>query len=95
MYSTCLYVFCSNGVGRTGVFLALNHEYRRSRKEDSVDVLHYTMVMRTDRANMVETTVSNIMCAFEIDRQSLDGWLAACLGGCLVNQPVDHLNDRS
>ena len=50
-------IIFSNGVGRTGACLAIDHEFKRSRKEGVIDLLQYAMTMRTDRAMMIETIV--------------------------------------
>lgn len=50
-------VHCSNGAGRTGVFIAIATIMERIRLEQVVDVFTTVKLLRAQRPNMVETKV--------------------------------------
>jgi len=47
----------SAGVGRTGAFIAIDHEIQRLRHEGIVDVYNYVLKMRYYRNCMVQSAV--------------------------------------
>ena len=51
-------VHCSSGVGRTGVFIALNIILERMKLEGVVDVFQTVKMLRIQRPAMVQTLVS-------------------------------------
>ena len=51
-------VHCSNGVGRTGVFITLFNQLRRIDHERNLNVFHFVRSMRRNRCYMVQTEVS-------------------------------------
>ena len=50
-------VHCSDGVGRTGVFIALHSQLLRIRDEGTVDIFNFVQSMRKKRCFMVQTEV--------------------------------------
>jgi hypothetical protein len=52
-----VFVNCSGGVGRTGVFVALSIVLERMQYEGVVDLLQTVRMLRTQRPNMVHTEV--------------------------------------
>ena len=59
----CVFV-CSNGVGRTGVFIALHIILERLLAEGLVDVFQTVKNLRIQRPAMVQTLVSSNGCGF-------------------------------
>lgn len=55
-------VHCSNGGGRTGVFIALAIIIDRMNLEHVVDVFTTVKLLRTERPNMVETKEEYQFC---------------------------------
>lgn len=53
-------VHCSSGVGRTGVFIALNIILERMKLEGVVDVFQTVKMLRIQRPAMVQTLVSHV-----------------------------------
>ena len=51
-------VHCSSGVGRTGVFIALNIILERMKLEGVVDIFQTVKMLRIQRPAMVQTLVS-------------------------------------
>ena len=51
----------SAGVGRTGTFIALDALYEHCQKTGYVDIMEYVQMMRKDRMNMIQTTVSFVI----------------------------------
>ena len=51
----------SAGVGRTGTFIALDALYEHDQKTGYVDIMEYVQMMRKDRMNMIQTTVSFVI----------------------------------
>ena len=49
--------YFSNGVGRTGIFIAVDTLIQQAREEKSVDVISTILNMRNNRCNMVKTEV--------------------------------------
>lgn len=54
-------VYFSAGVGRTGTFIGLDALMKHGKYSASVDVYEYTLKMRKDRMNMIQTLVSIII----------------------------------
>lgn len=52
-----MFYFCSAGVGRTGVFIALSIVLERMQYEGIVDVFQTVRILRTQRPAMVQTEV--------------------------------------
>ena len=48
---------CSAGVGRTGAFIAIDHEIQRLRHEGIVDIYNFVLKMRYYRNCMVQSAV--------------------------------------
>ncbi|XP_033739265.1 scavenger receptor class F member 1-like [Pecten maximus] len=57
-------VHCSAGVGRTGTYIALDALTKHGRYAASLDVYEYTLKMRKDRMNMIQT-VQQYICLHE------------------------------
>ena len=58
-------VHCSAGVGRTGVFIALDSMLERVEKEKTVNVYEFLTNMRRKRIQMVQTQVCGVgVCVF-------------------------------
>ncbi|KAF5402068.1 Receptor-type tyrosine-protein phosphatase delta [Paragonimus heterotremus] len=55
-------VHCSNGIGRTGVFLALSIVLERMRYEGVVDMFQTVRMLRTQRTGLVETEQQYQFC---------------------------------
>ncbi|XP_062592941.1 receptor-type tyrosine-protein phosphatase delta-like [Saccostrea cucullata] len=47
-------VHCSAGIGRTGIYIALDALYRQAEETGEIDVPHYLESMRKDRMNMMQ-----------------------------------------
>ena len=58
-----LFPSCSNGVGRSGVFIALHILLERMQTEGSVDVFQTVKNLRIQRPAMVQTLVSCYTCS--------------------------------
>ncbi|XP_046571741.1 receptor-type tyrosine-protein phosphatase epsilon-like [Haliotis rubra] len=54
-----LLVHCSDGIGRTGTFIALDYLLDQALDEDAVDVFGYVLGMRGQRKGMVQTKTLN------------------------------------
>lgn len=54
-----LCVFLSAGVGRTGVFIALDHLVQHIRDHDFVDIYGLVAELRSERMCMVQNLVSS------------------------------------
>ncbi|OWF47291.1 Receptor-type tyrosine-protein phosphatase kappa [Mizuhopecten yessoensis] len=50
-----LVVHCSAGIGRTGTYIALDALLKHSQSSQTIDVYQYTLTMRKDRLNMIQT----------------------------------------
>ncbi|OWF47290.1 Receptor-type tyrosine-protein phosphatase C [Mizuhopecten yessoensis] len=57
-------VHCSAGVGRTGTYIGLDALTKHGRYAASLDVYEYTLKMRKDRMNMIQT-VHQYICLHE------------------------------
>lgn len=57
-------VHCSAGVGRTGTYIALDALTKHGRYAASLDAYEYTLKMRKDRMNMIQT-VNQYICLHE------------------------------
>ncbi|XP_060082187.1 uncharacterized protein LOC132561504 [Ylistrum balloti] len=57
-------VHCSAGVGRTGTYIALDALWKHARYATSLDVYEYTLKMRKDRMNMIQT-LDQYICLHE------------------------------
>lgn len=55
----CSYSFLSAGVGRTGVFIALDHLIQHVRDHDFVDIYGLVAELRSERMCMVQNLVSS------------------------------------
>ena len=60
-YSILIFIvpFCSSGVGRTGVFIALGIILERYSVEGMIDLFQTVKTLRIQRSAMVQTRVSN------------------------------------
>ena len=67
-YALCSY---SAGVGRTGVFIALDIILEKSRKEGVVDVMGVVNNMRKQRMRMVQTVVSTYIYLYPLTMTTL------------------------
>ena len=54
-------LYFSNGVGRTGIFIAVDRLIQQAREEKTVDVCSVILDMRNNRCNMVKTEVRMII----------------------------------
>ena len=59
----CCHAICSAGVGRTGTFIALDIALEQLEAEKVVDLTGVVNKMRTQRAKMVQTVVSDSLTA--------------------------------
>uniref|UniRef100_A0A8W8MBR1 protein-tyrosine-phosphatase n=1 Tax=Magallana gigas TaxID=29159 RepID=A0A8W8MBR1_MAGGI len=48
-------VHCSAGIGRTGMYIALDALYKAGKASGKINVAEYVKIMRTNRMNMVQT----------------------------------------
>jgi protein tyrosine phosphatase len=48
----------SAGVGRTGTFIAIDALHEHGHKTGYIDIMEYVQMMRKDRMNMIQTTLS-------------------------------------
>ena len=53
----CLFIICSDGVGRTGAFISAHAEMERMKAETVVDLFQFVKGMRVQRAGMVSNKV--------------------------------------
>lgn len=60
-------VHCSNGGGRTGVFIALATIIDRMNLEGVVDIFTTVKLLRTERPNMVETRDEYQFCYIAVN----------------------------
>lgn len=66
MYLTlfvCILYSASDGMSRTGVFIAVMREMERIKMEGEVDVFHTVKAMRKKRPHMVYTKVRTLALA--------------------------------
>ncbi len=69
----CNVCMCSAGVGRTGVFIALDHLVQHMRDHDFVDIFGLVAELRSERMCMVQNLVNliknrqNSLCVVKID----------------------------
>ena len=63
----------SAGVGRSGVFIAVDKilDDLDKEKKDTIDIFGFVKDMRTRRANMVQTPVSIYESSFQNSRKSM------------------------
>ena len=57
-FKVYFYILCSDGMGRTGVFITVMTEIERVKVEREVDIFQTVKTMRVQRPNMVSTVVS-------------------------------------
>ena len=61
IYFIYIYInICSDGMGRTGVFITAMSEIERVKIEGEIDIFQTIKSMRTKRPKMVSTVVSSI-----------------------------------
>ena len=53
----CLFIMCSDGVGRTGAFISTHAEMERMKAETVADLFQFVKGMRVQRAGMVANKV--------------------------------------
>lgn len=58
MYHVSNVYMCSAGVGRTGVFIALDHLIQHMRDHDFVDIYGLVAELRSERMCMVQNLVN-------------------------------------
>ena len=63
----------SAGVGRTGTFIAIDALHEHGHKTGYIDIMEYVQMMRKDRMNMIQTTLS-----------FLNGWMLKLIAMDLV-----------
>ncbi len=56
--------YCSAGVGRTGIFIALDYLLDQAKAEGIIDVLGCVNHLRENRVNMVQTVVGSRYCNY-------------------------------
>ena len=57
MTRLCLFIMCSDGVGRTGAFISIHAEMERMKAETVADLFQFIKGMRVQRAEMVSNKV--------------------------------------
>ena len=72
---------CSNGDGRTGVFLSLCLSIERLETEDNVDIFQTVRWLRSQRAGLVSSQVNKLLLT-----------LSALLGTDLPNEDRHHID---
>ncbi|XP_060082179.1 receptor-type tyrosine-protein phosphatase mu-like [Ylistrum balloti] len=60
-------VHCSAGIGRTGTYIALDALLKHAQISPTIDVYQYTMKMRKDRLNMIQTVEQYIVLHEALD----------------------------
>ena len=58
--SLYVFVFFSDGAGRSGVYLAIDANIELSEEDGVIDVFGYVRKMRTQRRGLVESLVSKM-----------------------------------
>ena len=53
-------MLCSDGVGRTGAFIATHAEMERMKAETVVDLFQFIKAVRVQRAGLVSSKVCNL-----------------------------------
>ena len=70
-YNSEHFIFCSDGMGRTGVFITVMTEIERVKVEREVDIFQTVKTTRVQRPNMVSTVVSLLHTNIPSDNQAI------------------------
>ena len=62
--------YCSAGVGRTGTYIAIDHELDHASDDGAIDVLQCVYNMRQNRVDMVQNIVSCSCSETSLQRSS-------------------------
>ncbi len=87
-----LWLICSAGVGRTGVFITLSIVLERMRYEGVVDIFQTVKMLRTQRPAMVQTEVRNRFTLQSL--QLITSRLAIRLSDLLYNFSLKFSNEE-
>lgn len=78
-----MFVFCSDGVGRSGTFICMHAQMERMKSEAVVDVFQFIKSVRFQRAGLVANKVRNIsrLIIITVGRWKVGGgWWRGCEG---------------